>query len=63
MDQTIVTLIGSLGFPIVMCLLMYRQNLRLTEVVSELKDAITALTGKIDRHNEVYHDDHKTADK
>lgn len=57
MDQTIVTLIGSLGFPIVMCLLMYRQNLRLTEVVSELKDAITNLTNKIIIHNEVYHDD------
>lgn len=63
MDQTIVTLIGSLGFPIVMCLLMYRQNLRLTEVVSELKDAITNLTNKILTHNEVYHDEHKANDK
>ena len=63
MDQTIVTLIGSLGFPIVMCLLMYRQNLRLTEVVSELKDAITNFTNKILTHNEVYHDEHKANDK
>ncbi len=47
MDQTLVTLIGSLGFPIVMCLLMYKQNLKMTDVISELKDAITVLTERI----------------
>lgn len=26
MDNTVITLIGSLGFPIVMCLLMYKQQ-------------------------------------
>lgn len=62
MDQTIMALVGSLGFPIVMCLLMFRQNQRLTDIVAELRDAITALTARIDIHNKEYHDENKADD-
>lgn len=51
-EQTIVTLIGSLGFPIVMCLLMYKQNLKMTDVISELKEAITILTERLSGKDE-----------
>ena len=61
-EQTIITLIGSLGFPIVMCLLMFRQNQRMTEVIGELKDAITTLTNRILIHNEVHHGEDKADD-
>lgn len=65
--QTIVTLIGTLGFPIVMCLMMFnsmdKQNQRMdeqtkqtTEAINKLERAIVVLTerltgGGIDAHD------------
>lgn len=56
--QTIVTLIGTLGFPIVMCLLMFnamdKQNARMdeqtrqtTEAINKLERAIVVLTERL----------------
>ncbi len=60
--DNITTLIGTLGFPIVMCLLMYRQQLKLTdvitdmqvkmtEVINDLKIAIVTLTERLDQND------------
>lgn len=56
--QTIVTLIGTLGFPIVMCLMMFnsmdKQNQRMdeqtkqtTEAINKLERAIVVLTERL----------------
>lgn len=52
MDQTIVTLIGTLGFPIVMCLLLFRQNEKMTEAINKLEKAIVVLTERMGRVDE-----------
>lgn len=43
-SNTVVTMIGSLGFPIIMCLLMYKQQIESTrlhkEEMSELRKSI-----------------------
>lgn len=56
--NTLVTLIGSLGFPIVMCILLFRQSERqnermdeqtakTTEAITKLEKAITILTERL----------------
>lgn len=56
--QNIVTAIGSLGFPIVACCVMFMQNEKqqtrhaeetalFTEAINELKVAITSLTERL----------------
>lgn len=58
--QAITTMIGSLGFPIVMCLLLFwymREQLEdhkaetdaLKDAINELKIAITTLTERLDK--------------
>lgn len=47
MDENILTMISTVGFPIVMCLLLYNQNLKLTDVIQDLKTAITELTAYV----------------
>ena len=60
--NTIVTLIGSLGFPIVMCILLFRQSERqnermdeqtakTTEAITKLEKAITILTERLSGGN------------
>lgn len=50
---TITSLIGSIGFPIVMCLMMFNymkdEEAKLTEAINELKNVITILTERIER--------------
>ena len=38
--STIVSIVGSIGFPIVMCLLMYKQQ---NDLLEPLKDAVEEL--------------------
>lgn len=58
--NAITTLIGSLGFPVVMCIMMYRQMikqtdqhteemLKLNEAINNNTQAITMLSEKIDK--------------
>ena len=52
MDQTIVTLIGTLGFPIVMCLLLFKQNEKMTEAIQKLEKAIVVLTERMSKDDD-----------
>ena len=64
MDVSAITsLVGSLGFPIVMCVLIFRyleqeqeahkeEITSLKDVISDLKVAITSLTERLDKHND-----------
>lgn len=56
MEQSLVTMIGSLGFPIVMCLLMYKQNQKMADVICDLKNAITVLTERISKKDDTTED-------
>ena len=47
---TITTLIGSLGFPIVACVYLFKLYEKQTDVLSDLKVAITQLSEKLDNH-------------
>lgn len=51
--STITSLIGSIGFPIVMCLMMFNymkdEEAKLTDAINELKNVITILTERIER--------------
>lgn len=54
--EQIVTMVGNTGFPIVMCLLMYKSNMENAKVIGELKEVlqdntstIKALWAKIER--------------
>lgn len=60
--NAISTLVGSLGFPIVMCILLFwymREQLAdhkeetnaLKDAINELKLAITTLTERLDKHD------------
>lgn len=62
--QEIVSLVGTLGFPIVMCLLMFRQaekqNERMdqqtaqtTEAINKLERAIVVLTERLSNGNNI----------
>lgn len=48
MYQEIVTLISSVGFPIVACVFMYKQNTstldKMTDTINELKETINELS-------------------
>lgn len=59
--QNVTTLIGSLGFPIVMCLMLFwymkeqledhkQETNALKDAISELKLAITTLTERLDKN-------------
>lgn len=52
MDQTIVTIIGTLGFPIVMCLLLFKQNEKMTEAIQKLEKAIVVLTERMSKDDD-----------
>lgn len=43
----ITTLIGSLGFPIVCCIVMFKQNSSLQNTLNTLSTTLTTLTNKI----------------
>lgn len=45
--QTATTLIGSLGFPIVMCLMLFWYMKEQLQAINELKIAITTLAERI----------------
>lgn len=51
--STITSLIGSIGFPIVMCVMMFNymkdEESKLTDAINELKNVITILTERIER--------------
>lgn len=51
--STITSLIGSIGFPIVMCIMMFNymkdEESKLTDAINELKNVITVLTERIER--------------
>lgn len=50
MDNTVVALIGSLGFPIVMCLLLYKQQIESSRLH---KDEMTEMRKAIDNNTMV----------
>lgn len=61
--ESITTVIGTLGFPIAMCLLMYKQNIDMTathkEEINSLKEslnninlAMQKLVDRLDSNNE-----------
>lgn len=61
--NSITNVIGSLGFPIVMCVLIFKyleqeqeahkeEIASLKDVISDLKVAITSLTERLDKHND-----------
>lgn len=45
--ETITTLIGSLGFPIVCCIVLFKQNNALQDTLNNLSNTLTTLTNKI----------------
>lgn len=45
--NTISQLIGSLGFPIVACIVMFKQNSKLQETLSDLTKALTTMNERI----------------
>ena len=48
MVQEIQELISNLGFPIVACIFMYKQNLELQKSLSELSTTLKAIDTRID---------------
>ena len=48
--NSVITLIGSLGFPIVACIYMFKIYEKQTEVLADLKGAIIQLSEKLDNH-------------
>ena len=48
MIQEIQELISNLGFPIVACIFMYKQNLDLQKSLSELSSTLKAIDARID---------------
>lgn len=57
--NTIMTLIGSLGFPIVMCIAMmyygYKILAQIKTAIDDLTKTITALNGRIDKMESVHY--------
>ena len=49
MVQEIQELISNVGFPIVACVFMYKQNLELQKSLSELSSTLKAIDTRIDR--------------
>lgn len=47
--ETISTLIGSLGFPIVCCIVMFIQNSKLQETLTKLSVTLQSMTEKIEQ--------------
>ena len=45
---TIINMIGSVGFPIVACLYMFRIYEKQNEIIADLRIAITKLTERLD---------------
>ena len=48
MVQEIQELISNVGFPIVACIFMYKQNLNLQKSLSELSSTLKAIDARID---------------
>ena len=48
MVQEIQELISNVGFPIVACIFMYKQNLELQKSLSELSTTLKAIDARID---------------
>ena len=48
MVQEIQELISNIGFPIVACIFMYKQNLELQKSLSELSSTLKAIDARID---------------
>ena len=48
MVQEIQELISNVGFPIVACVFMYKQNLELQKSLSELSSTLKAIDARID---------------
>lgn len=46
--ETIINMIGSVGFPIVACLYMFRIYEKQNEILADLRVAITKLTERLD---------------
>lgn len=46
--DVITNLISNIGFPIAMCILLFNQNNKLTELINENTKATNKLTEKID---------------
>lgn len=46
--QEIVNIINSVGFPIVACMIMFNQNSKLTNAISELNITLTKIQSDID---------------
>lgn len=45
--ENIVQMIGSLGFPIACCIVLFKQNNSLQETLNNLSTTLTTLTNKI----------------
>lgn len=50
--EAIVTIIGSLGFPIFCCIMLFRQNEELRKSIDGLKDIMVELKGALTRNEE-----------
>lgn len=52
MVETLTNLISNIGFPIAMCILLFNQNNKLTELINENTKATNKLAEKIDNLTE-----------
>lgn len=52
--QEIINIINSVGFPIVACMIMFNQNSKLSNAISELNITLTKIQSDIDilKHNQ-----------
>ena len=52
--QEIINIINSVGFPIVACMIMFNQNRKLSNAISELNITLTKIQSDIDslKHNQ-----------
>lgn len=46
--EELTTLISNIGFPIVACLFMFRQNQKLTETITDLKVTLTGIERRLE---------------
>ena len=45
--ETLINMIGSVGFPIVACIYMFRIYEKQSDILADLRDAITKLTERL----------------
>lgn len=50
--EVIASLVGSLGFPIFCCIMLFKQNEELRKSIDALKDVLMELKGRLTKENE-----------